>query len=190
MGTTTPAAKFEIVNGSIYASATSKATVGISGDYGVFGAIEAFAVGNAGSKLPLTLNAYGGNVGIGTTTPAATLDVAGVIRGTVFTTQYVTVYAGNSTNTFTLIVPYPATYLFTVTGNGAYVGGGGDNYAKAIIYIHIGSSGVLLTTVVQAQGVAINSYTPGTQTLSYNIGTGGLPLQYGGNSTVSIIRLG
>ena len=69
VGTTNPQAKFEIVNGSIYASATSKATVGISGDYGVFGAIEAFAVGNAGSKLPLTLNAYGGNVGIGTTAP-------------------------------------------------------------------------------------------------------------------------
>lgn len=47
---------------------------------GEFLTIEAFNSGNT-SKLPVTLNAYGGNVGIGTTSPQRLLDVNGSIRG-------------------------------------------------------------------------------------------------------------
>ena len=127
---------------------------------------------------------------MGTTAPATALDVVGTVRGSIFTTQYVTVSAFSALNTFTIVIPYPATYLFSVMSNNANVNGGsGDNYVKAFGFIQIGPSGVLLTTFLQAMGVGINSYTPGTQTLSYNIGTSGQTINGGGTVNVSVTRI-
>jgi hypothetical protein len=50
---------------------------------GSFGSIESFNSGNT-AKLPVALNAYGGNVGIGITNPSHTLQVAGAINCTSF----------------------------------------------------------------------------------------------------------
>lgn len=64
-------------------SASENLTIAINASNGPFGSIEAFQTNNANTnKQPLILNGYGGNVGIGTTTPNATLNVNGTIAAT------------------------------------------------------------------------------------------------------------
>ena len=62
------------VNGGCNLESSSGTIISISPFNGSFGSIEAFTTGNT-AKLPLCLNAYGGNVGIGTTSPNYRLDV-------------------------------------------------------------------------------------------------------------------
>jgi hypothetical protein len=137
-----------------------------------------------------------GNVGIGTTISFLPLNingntnVSGTIFGNIFTTLYDGVGAFSATNTRTLTIPYPGIYLFTLMSTGVTINVvSGDSYAKAIIYILISPNGTLTTNVVNSVGVAINSYTAATQTLSYNIGTGSQTVNGGGGAYVSIIRL-
>ena len=83
IGTTNPYGKLEVLGGSIYSSNTTTLSHGaLSMGNGEFLTIEAFNSGNT-SKLPITLGAYGGNVGIGLTNPTTyTLQVTGSIGAT------------------------------------------------------------------------------------------------------------
>jgi hypothetical protein len=62
-----------ITTGIIYLTA-SGTNIAISPQNGAFGTIEAFTTGNT-AKLPLALNPYGGNVGIGITSPGCALEL-------------------------------------------------------------------------------------------------------------------
>jgi hypothetical protein len=166
--------------------------------------VESGTVGD-GSKLylcrtsafnPVMTVVNTGNVGIGTTNPGATLDVNGVIKGSLFATINTSVFAGSSQNTYTLTVPYPGSYLFTVMSTGVTINNApADNYAKGMFYVVISPNGTLiLTSIITSVGVWVNSYTTSTQDLSYNIGTtsNGQGIQTvlsGGYANVSIMRL-
>jgi hypothetical protein len=93
IGTTTPAQKLD-VNGTIQStgfinngssfikSSATDTLISITSGNGSFGSIEASNLANS-AKKSLNLNAYGGNVGINTTTPGGfnvNLDVVGRIR--------------------------------------------------------------------------------------------------------------
>ena len=132
----------------------------------------------------------GGNVGVGTTTPTQALHVNGTALAGLFTSQIQSVGAFSAINAFTMVLPYPASYIFSVNGNGGSINGGaGDTNTKAVIYVTIGPSGVLVINTVVSVGVQINSYTTSTQTLSYNIGYAGQTVNGGSTCTVSVLRL-
>ena len=75
IGTITPTYNLDITGNSRHYNANG-ISITISPNNGAFGAIECFTAGNT-AKLPLCLNPYGGNVGIGTTAPLARLDISG-----------------------------------------------------------------------------------------------------------------
>jgi hypothetical protein len=64
-----------ITTGIMYLNSASGTVIGLSPQNGAFGTIEAFTTGNT-AKLPLALNPYGGNVGIGTTSPTDKLELS------------------------------------------------------------------------------------------------------------------
>jgi hypothetical protein len=75
IGTANPGNQFEVFGGSIlHKNSSTSASAAFTMSNGNFLTIEAFNSDNS-AKLPVTLNAYGGNVGIGTTDPQAKLDV-------------------------------------------------------------------------------------------------------------------
>jgi hypothetical protein len=76
IGTTTPASTLHVAGISRFGSASSATTgvIAIQND-GDVGSIECFAGNDTLTKRALCLNAYGGNVGIGTTAPGASLTV-------------------------------------------------------------------------------------------------------------------
>jgi hypothetical protein len=79
IGTTNPYSKLDVNGGSIIHTNSSTSSHGVfTMGNGEFLTIEAFNSGNT-SKLPISLNAYGGSVGIGTTAPGYKLTVTGDI---------------------------------------------------------------------------------------------------------------
>ena len=116
--------------------------------------------------------------------------VNGTVKASLFTTQVVRVDAVLAFNAFNITIPFPASYIFSVNGNGGSMNNGsGDGYTKAVIYVSIGAGGTITTTYVQSVGVQINSYNTTTQQLSYNIGYPGVSVNGGGVCTVSVLRL-
>jgi hypothetical protein len=81
VGTNVPSQKLDVF-GAIASNSASNATIVMSGSNGTFGSIEAFQPGVPTNKYALALNAYGGNVGIGTATPTTALYVVGAIYST------------------------------------------------------------------------------------------------------------
>lgn len=72
IGTNNPSQTFDVF-GAIASSYTGKASIVMSGLNGTYGTIEAFQFGMYTNKYALILNPLGGNVGIGTVTPAGRL---------------------------------------------------------------------------------------------------------------------
>ena len=117
-----------------------------------------------------------------------------MIKGSIFTTIYTTVDAQLAQNTYTLVVPYPSSYVFNVMSTGVNVNNApADPYAKGLIYVFISPVGNLTTSVLLSVGVSVESYNTTTQQLTYKIGTTSYgPIQTvfgGGTANVSIMRL-
>jgi hypothetical protein len=200
IGTTSPSYTLDInpsnvysamrVNGGSILSNTNGTVINMSPNEGAFGAIEAFTSGNFNVKIPLCLNPWGGNVGIGMTSPSLSykLDVNGSLHVNGIysnfsnsTTGYLQIARGWESN---------SGFIEFLQANGTrkgYIGYGGDTVAFQ--FIGEGSRNIELAT---------NSVTQMTVTSSGNIGMGtGTPsvrLQVmnngGGQSTTRIYASG
>jgi len=80
IGTITPQGKLEVYDGSLrVTSSTNNTTAAFQTFNGTFLSIEAFNLDNT-IKRSICLNAYGGNVGIGTNNPQTKLHISGIIK--------------------------------------------------------------------------------------------------------------
>jgi hypothetical protein len=174
IGTTSPQYTLDInpsnvynamrVNGGSILSNTNGTVINMSPNDGAFGAIEAFTTGNFNVKIPLCLNPWGGNVGIGTISPSLSykLDVNGPIHVDGIYSNY-----SNSTTGYLQIVKgweSNSGFIEFFQANGTrkgYIGYGGDTVAFQ--FIGEGSRNIELAT---------NSVTHMTITSSGNIGLG------------------
>lgn len=96
IGTTNPTSKLEVVWGSFAINNSSESVkTSFSSSVGDFLSIEAFNSDNT-AKKSIILNAWWGNVGIGTTNPTATLEVNGNVKANNFigTLNWLKMYAG------------------------------------------------------------------------------------------------
>ena len=83
IGTANPISPLHVMNGIISQGSSNSNFVNVTANNGNYGSIESYNSTNT-VKLPLVLQGYGGNVGIGTATPSHTLQVAGAINCTSF----------------------------------------------------------------------------------------------------------
>jgi len=78
-GTTTPGQVVDAMGAVRSNTLSNNASIILTSTYGAFGCIEAYAYNSFTTKLPVCINAYGGNVGINKTAPYTVLDISGTL---------------------------------------------------------------------------------------------------------------
>jgi hypothetical protein len=174
------------VNGRSMLSNTNGTAINMSPNDGAFGVIEAFTTGNT-AKLPLCLNPYGGNVGIGTISPPSeykldvngTLHVSGIdsvySNYTNSTTGYLQLRAGWQSNS-----GYIEYYQSNGTRKG-YIGYGDDTVAFQLVSEGARNIEFATNTGTQMTITSIGNIGIGTGTPSVK-----LQVMNGGQSTARI----
>jgi hypothetical protein len=174
------------VNGRSMLSNTNGTSINMSPNDGAFGVIEAFTTGNT-VKLPLCLNPYGGNVGIGTISPPSEykLDVNGTLHVSGIDSVYSN-YTNSTTGYLQLRAGWQSNsgYIEYYQSNGArkgYIGYGGDTVAFQLV-----SEGARNIEFATNTGTQMTI----TSTGNIGIGTGSpsvkLQVMNGGQSTARI----
>jgi hypothetical protein len=165
---------------------TNGTAINMSPNDGAFGVIEAFTTGNT-AKLPLCLNPYGGNVGIGTISPPSEykLDVNGTLHVSGIDSVYSN-YTNSTTGYLQLRAGWQSNsgYIEYYQGNGTrkgYIGYGGDTVAFQLV-----SEGARNIEFATNTGTQMTI----TSTGNIGIGTGSpsvkLQVMNGGQSTARI----
>jgi hypothetical protein len=192
IGTTSPQYTLDIrpnnvysairVNGGSILSNTNGTVINMSPNDGGFGAIEAYTTGNFNVKIPLCLNPWGGNVGIGITSPQYKLDVEGSLHVNGLysnfsnsTTGYLQIARGWESN---------SGFIEFLQANGTrkgYIGFGGDTVAFQLIgegsrSIELATNSVIQMTITSSGNVGIGTGTPSVR----------LQVMNGGQSTARI----
>lgn len=191
IGSTSPNAPLDVAGQIRTATTATNCIVAMTSGNGSFGSIESFNLGNT-SKLPLALNAYGGNIGIGKTNPSQILDVAGAINCTSFLVNGTAVATGTGS-------------VWGVSGSSAYYTSGnvGINTTAAITNLHVRvptySSPVLIvdaggqgTDITPPRGIGKPLIGVGAYSWS-NVSSGdyyGIGFGYNGNNNATMYYAG
>ena len=156
IGTSSPAAPLQVVGAGRFGAGPGDATNATLAMYndGTGVSIEAFQGNNAGVKRNLWLNAYGGNVGIGTSSPGQRLEVSGSIAvtggGNIFSNSTASTWGIAGGNAFN-------------NGGGITVGGSTSSVIAGGIYFSTGTGATNSERMrIDSTGlVGIGTTTPG-----------------------------
>ena len=142
IGTTTPTARLDVRGAIVTRNSADSIFASLTTGNGNFLTIESYNSGNT-AKFPVCLVPYGGNVGIGTTTPTARLDVSGTLAASGVTT------ISNATNT-------------TLTTSGALVVTGGVGIGQNLFMggnLNVAGSATLSSTLAVSGNTTLANVT-------------------------------
>jgi len=175
------------VNGRSILSNTNGTVINMSPNDGAFGAIEAYTTGNFNVKLPLCLNPWGGNVGIGTISPPSEykLDVNGSLHVSGIDSVYSN-YTNSTTGYLQLRAGWQSNsgYIEYYQSNGTrkgYIGYGDDTVAFQLVSEGARNIEFATNTGTQMTITSIGNIGIGTGTPSVK-----LQVMNGGQSTARI----
>jgi hypothetical protein len=162
-------------------------------------AIQAADLTNGVNAQPLLLNPYGGNVGIGTTSPQTLLDVQTSM-------SFGTPYMGGSLVAFNVGDNVPATSGSTQNGSFRLSGGTGNKYVIDMGVSNTNGYGwmqvnnnynlnpaythpLILNPNGGNVGIGTTTFTSGVKTIIQGTQTGGVPATSGTTQTYGLLRL-